>query len=244
MSEERTTATLKQRFVRGTLTRVIPIGTKRLIVVLTPGMNSYGSGVMSIGDIYRESIALRNIHGARVALCVMPGDPLLPKYSWFRNRNYMLELQAVLNRCGQLDYLLLHVPEYGVGQLLNWLLSVPEGLMQRIRHLHINVMLQNIDLLDQEPITRLRSLATVTCTTAHEAYSDQATRETVGVSLHRLSVCIGPDRFQLASYRHKEDVLVVSHDEHPLKEQVLQNIARALPKLTIEVVRKLSYEKY
>lgn len=245
MSEERTTATLTQRFVRGTLTRLIPIGAKRLIVFLTPGIDSYGgSGKISIADTYRESIALRNIHGARVALCVLPGDPLLPKYTWFKNRNYMLELQAVLNRCGQLDYLLLHVPEYAVGQLLNWLRSVPEGLRQRIRHLHINVMLQNIDLLDKEPITRLRELATVTCTTAHEAYSDQTTRETVGVPLHRLSVCIGPERFQPSSYRHKDDILVVSHDEHPLKEQVLQNIARALPKLTIQVVRNLSYENY
>ena|ERR1041385_2899018 len=113
-------------------------------------MDSYGGGVMSIGNIHRESIGLRNIHGARVALCVVPGDPLLPKYTWFKNRNYMLELQAVLNRCGQLDYLLLRVPEYAVGQLLNWLLSVPEGLMQRIRRLHINVILQNIDLLYQD----------------------------------------------------------------------------------------------
>jgi hypothetical protein len=36
----------------------------------------------------------------------------------------------------------------------------------------------------------------------------------------------------------------VSHDEHPLKEEVLGQIARELPQLKIQVVNKLSYEEY
>jgi len=38
--------------------------------------------------------------------------------------------------------------------------------------------------------------------------------------------------------------LIVSHDEHPLKEQVLRRIAQVLPELTIQVVKNLSYEDY
>jgi hypothetical protein len=38
--------------------------------------------------------------------------------------------------------------------------------------------------------------------------------------------------------------MVVSHDEHPLKQDVLREIARAIPGLDIRVVKNLSYEEY
>ncbi|HVS80580.1 MAG TPA: hypothetical protein VHE60_02470 [Pyrinomonadaceae bacterium] len=229
---------------RTVLTRAIAFRTKRLIVFLTPGYEWRAGGVLSIAAIYQESAALRHLHRARVVLCTVPGDPLLLKYTWFENNNYMLDLESVLKRCRHLDYLLLHIPEYAVNQVTDWLTSASPTLVQNVRELHLNVMLQNIDLVQGQNVSGLMRFGRVTCTTAHEAYTNSATREALGVSVHRLSVCTGPECYSLSGYQEKEPLLVVSHDEHPLKEQVLLHIAQAFPDLRIQVVQNLHYEDY
>ena len=74
---------------RDVLTRLKTLGARRLIVFLTPGYELRVGGILSIAAIYRESRALHHLHGARVALCCVPGDPQLLKYTWFENRNYI-----------------------------------------------------------------------------------------------------------------------------------------------------------
>ena len=234
---------IKNRIRRAALTRAITFRTKRLIVFLTPGYDGRSGGVLSINALYRASVGLRRLHRARVALCIVPGDPPLPKYTWFANRNYLLDLASVLKGCKRLDYLLLHIPEYQVNPVLAWL-ATASSLLQNVREVQLNVMLQNIDQIEGQNISGLMHFGRVTCTTAHEAYTNSATREALGVSLHRLSVCIGPECYSLSGYQEKRPLLIVSHDEHPLKEQVLRRIAQVLPELTIQVVKNLSYEDY
>ena len=234
---------LKERIARK-ISTAITLRTSRLIVFLTPGCDKPAGGVLSIAALYRESAALRRLHHSRVALCTIPGDPHLPKYTWFENRNYMLDLDAVLRRCGRLEYLLLHIPEYAVGEVTRWLTSASETLLRGVRELHLNVMVQNIDMVQEGSLNGLARFGRVTCTTAHEAYSNFATRERLGVTLHKLSVCNGPESYKRSGYRDKEPLLIVSHDEHPLKEQVLGQIARALPELKIQVIQNLPYEEY
>jgi hypothetical protein len=230
---------------RPVLTREITFGTKRLIIFLTPGFDARVGGVLSIAGIYRESRGLIHLHGAKVALCAVPGDdPLFLKYTWFENDNYLLDLNAVLRNCIDLDYLQVHIPEYAVNRVALWLDSVSSSLLRDIGTIHLNVMVQNIDQIEGQNIGELTRFGTVTVTTAHEAYGNAATRNIVGVPLHKLGVCTGPELYDRRAYRDKEPVLVVSHDEHPLKEQVLGQIAGALPWLEIRVVHNLSYEEY
>src|SRR5947207_2008751 len=61
------------RWTRRLLTVATTFGTRRLIVYLTPGHELRSGGVLAIASYYRESIALRQIHRARVALCTVPG---------------------------------------------------------------------------------------------------------------------------------------------------------------------------
>ena len=240
---------LRERITRRVSTAVAlrsaTVGAKRLIAFLTPGCDSPAGGVLSIAALYRETKTMGDIHRARVALCPVPGDPYIPKYTWFENKDYMLDLNVVLERCGRLDYLLLHVPEYACGQVADWLDTEAGGRAREAAELHINVLVQNIDLLVVEDLRRLKAFGRVTCTTNHESYSDAATRERLGVTMHRLSVGIyRQEFFRRADYKDKEPILVVSHDEHPLKEQVLGRLARELPSLRIQVVRGLTYEEY
>jgi len=235
----------KNRVRRTVLTRAITFKTKRLIVFLTPGFELRAGGVIAIAHMYRESKALRHLHRARVALCTVPGDdPLFLRYTWFRNRNYLLDLQSVLESSTDLDYLQLHIPDYAVNRVLDWLTSASPALLRNVREVHLNVLLFNIDNIQGQDVSGLKRFGSVTATTAHEAYTNIATREALGVSLHRLGICNGPECYSLSGYHDKEPLLIVSHDEHPLKEQVLRQIAETLPDLRIQVIQNLRYEDY
>jgi len=235
---------VKQRLTRAVLTCATAFRTKRLIVFLTPGHEFRSGGVLSIAALYRESAAMEDVHCARVAMCATPGEPFILKYSWFKNRNYILNLESLLRCCGRLDYLLLHIPEYMVNQVSDWLASVSPMLLRNVQELQLNVLIQNIDGIKGQNVVGLTRFGRVTCTTAHEAYTNPGTREALGVSLHRLGTCNGPELYSLSGYQDKENVLIVSHDAHPLKEQVLRQIAQALPDLRIQVIQNLSYEDY
>jgi hypothetical protein len=200
---------------------------------------------MAIFSMKRETRALYRLHRARVALCAVPGDdPNFFKYSWFDNNDYLLDLETVLRNCGPLDYLQLHIPDYAVNRLLVWLTAFERTLLRNIREIHLNVLLFNIDHVQGQNVRGLLSFGKATCTTAHEAYSDAATREAMGVSLHRLSVCNGPENYSLSDYEDKEDLLIVSNDGHLRKGEVLHKIAQVCPNLRIQVIENLHYEDY
>jgi hypothetical protein len=235
---------ITDRIRRAVLTRLITFGTKRLIVVLTPGYDWRKGGIISIAAIYREIAAARDLHRARVALCAVPGEPLLRKYTWFRNHNYILDLEAVLESCGPLEYFQLHIPEYAVNEVSSWLNSASATRLRRIPEVHFNILLQNIDVIQGQPMSGLMPFGKVTCTAAHEAYTNAATRESLGVTLHRLGVCTGPEDHYRTAREDKEPLLIVSHDEHPLKTRVLQHLAQKNPALKIQVIQNVRYEDY
>jgi hypothetical protein len=234
---------IKGRVARAVITQAVGVGTRRLIIFLTPGWDDPSGGVLSIAAIYRETQALQKLHEARVVMCTIPGEPPLLKYTWFKNHNYLLDLERLLNRCSNLDYLLIHIPEYAVNQVNDWLNSYWSRL-KAVREIHLNVLVQNIDLVQGQDLRSLKRFGKVTCTTAHEAYSNAATRETLGVPLHKLSCCNGPELYTVSGYENKKPMLMVSHDMHPLKEKVLLKIGEALPSLKIQVIQNLSYEDY
>lgn len=233
----------KIKVYRTAITQAVGFRTRRLIVFLTPGHDGPSGGVMSIAAIYRESQALQKLHGSRVVMCTVPGEPPLLKYTWFRNHNYLLDFEALLNRCGRLDYLLVHIPEYAVKHVGAWL-SSHWSSFKDVKELHLNVLVQNIDLGQEQDLTILKRFGKVTCTTAHEAYSNAAMREELGVALHRLSCCNGAELYRPLRYEDKQPLLMVSHDPHPLKERVLRGIKQELPELSIQVIQNLKYDDY
>ena len=235
--------TVKREVVRAVFTPAVAFRTKRLIVFLTPGYDSPSGGILSIAALYRESIAVGDLHRATVALCTIPTQPPLLKYSWFENRNYLLDLETLIKQCGHLEYVLLHIPEYVVNPVSDWLTS-NWSTLQNVKELQLNVLVQNIDLVQGQNIAGLKRFGKVTCTTAHEAYSNSTTREALGVSLHRLSCCNGPELYSLSEYEDKEPLLIVSPDDHPMKKEVLREIEQSLPTLNIHVIKNLHYNDY
>jgi hypothetical protein len=234
----------KQRITRSALTCITSLKAKRLIIFLTPGHDFRSGGILSIGSLFQESAALKDIHNATVALCTVPGDPFLLKYTWFENRNYILDLESLLRCCRHLEYLQLHIPEYTVNQVLTWLTRVFPRLRRQVDDIHFNILLQNIDLVRGQNVRGLRQFGMVSCTTAHESYASSETRDALGIPVHRLGCYHGPELFSPLGYKDKLPLLVVSNDEHPLKQLILNKISKAHPQLQIQVIENLSYESY
>jgi len=221
---------------------MLSASTERLIMFLSPSTDLKNGGILSIASLCEESSKLSSIHHAAVVMCTIPGDPPLLKYRWFPNNNYLLDADAVIRHCLALKFLMIHVPEFVINRVADWLES-KRGLALADK-VYINVLLQNIDLIADQKVDRLASFGAVTCTTAHEAYSTQQTRDRLGVTLHRMSVYVSPEQYRRTGYEAKENILILSPDAHPLREEVLRRIRVRHPHLRTQVVQNLTYTAY
>lgn len=220
-------------------------GTRRLIVFLTPGFNIVNGGIMSISSIYEETRKLKHIHGAESLLCALPGDPILLRYTKFKNQNYIYRFSQVLSYFKNLQYLMIHIPECYIGNFLDNVTYRDFMKLRKTRSVHINIMLQNIELLSPiQYIAKLREFGKLTCTTAHEKYSTLELRQKLEMPLHRLSVFVAPEKYYKKEYNEKEDIMIVSPDDHPKKFEILSLINRQFPRLKIQIIKNLTYEGY
>lgn len=112
--------------------------------------------------------------------------------------------------------------------------------------LHVNILNQNIKLMpDAAYIRNSRSLFNrLTMTTAHERYTTKEMQLSYGIPLHKFSVYGGPERYDFVPYEQKEDIMIVSPDSHPLKEQVLTELSANYPNLQTIVISKMRYAEY
>jgi len=97
--------------------------------------------------------------------------------------------------------------------MVKWLNEASSSLVEEKKHqeMHLNVMLQNIDLIEGQNVLDVKRFGKVTVTTAHEAYSNFATRRELGVTVHT-KCTTGPELYKCASYLARSRSLVVSHD--------------------------------
>ena len=123
-----------------------PRDVKKLIVFLVPGLDLVNGGYMSISSIYEETKKLEHVHGADTIMCTIPGDPLLLRYTKFANQNYIFKFDQVLAYFQNLESITIH-NEFWISQFLRNL-SISDRLkLKRIKNVHFNIMIQNINFL-------------------------------------------------------------------------------------------------
>jgi len=220
--------------------------TKKIIIFFTRGFDFVNGGVLSISSIYEETIRLKYIHGAEVVMCTVPGEPFLLKYTKFNNRNFIFRFSQCLDYFKNVEKITLHIPEYSIFFLRR--ISREDILkLTKIDDIHFNIMLQNIRLLPdnaQEYIKELKKIGKVTCTTAHQQYSTPEIRKKIDIPLHKLSTYISPEQYDRKSYNQKENLMIVSPDNHPQKAEILDLIRKQLPKIRIQIIENLTYEEF
>lgn len=218
---------------------------ENLIIFFVPGADWIGGGVLSIFSLYEESKKLSYIHGCKILICTLPKDAILLKYTRFKNNVPIYPFQLIPKHFSKLRKCILHIPEIFIGvfkdhmsNYINYLSAIPD--------LQINILNQNIELMpDVHAINQLKKFTpNVTCTTAHERYTTRELREAIGIPLHKFSTYISPEQYKFLDYTHKENLMVVSMDNHPLKSTILDLIKRCFPAMNIIIIQDLNYEDY
>lgn len=219
---------------------------EKLIIFLVPGMNFITGGILSIYSIYKETGKLFNIHGSETIMSTMPNSPILLKNTNFENEVNIFPFELTLNYFHKLKKCMIHIPECYIADFINNLSVNEKEILNRIEDLQVNILNQNDELMPTiDVINQLYDITDkITCTTAHERYTTLEKRIEYGVPIHLFSTYVSPERYINKNYEEKEDILVVSPDNHPLKEEILNRIRKELPSIQIIVVQNLKYEEY
>jgi hypothetical protein len=219
--------------------------TEKMIIFFTPGRDIINGGILSISSIFENTKKLKHIHNAEVLMCTIPGDPMLLRYTKFKNQNFVYRFSQILAYYKDLRSLMVHIPEYAVFNFLRNISYKDISRLNDIENIHINVMLQNIEALPPlKYIKELKNFGKLTVTTAHERYSTIELRRELGISLHMLSVFVSPEQYDRRDYGEKQNLLIVSPDKHPKKAEILEKIANSFPYLKIQEISNLTYEEY
>lgn len=225
--------------------------TGKLVVFLViggewaTGKDAISGGTISIVSICEETAALQNGQHAATIMCTMNNTHLLLKHERFQNNTEVYRFSQLKDYFSHLSSVIIHIPEFLTEYFREHLSAADRAWLQGIPQVHINVMNQNIRLMPEpEVLHRLNQLAEkITITTAHTQYCSPYYRDYFGVPIHKFSVWISPEQYQFTQWANKENLLVVSPDPHPLKEEVLNKLAE-LPGLRVQIIQNLTYQEY
>ena len=218
---------------------------KKLIVFLVQGGDIINGGAISISSIYDESAKLKHIHGAEVIMCTAPGQPLVLKYTKFKNNNYIFRYPRILYYFQELQSLMIHIAEPWIEPFVKSCSRTDLSRLHRVKDFRFNILLQNIDYLSpMKYVEELKRLGPLTCTTAHASYSTPEMSKKLGCPLHKLMAYGSPELYNRKQYIEKENLMIVSPDIHPQKAKILSLITRQFPKLRIQIIQNLSYEEF
>jgi hypothetical protein len=215
----------------------------KVVWFLVPSWNVCGGGVMSICHFYAETRMALGGPDVAVVASTYPDAPLLKKYTAFPNSMDIFSFAEVVTHFKSVDHAILQIPEYYCKDLVSHLSPSERLFLDTIPRLHINIMLQNIEQCKPDDIQPLRTLTDeITCTTAHDRYTtrDESTR--FGIPFHKLSVFV--DRYEKRCWTEKQDIMVLSPDQHPLRSRVIDTIRKGIPSLELITVENMSYENY
>jgi hypothetical protein len=215
-----------------------------LIWFLVPWGDFVGGGRISICHFHAGTELLLGDLGVAVVASTLPNTlETLKKYTRFPNTMEIFSFDEIITYFKCVEHVILQIPEHLSKDFVSCLSASQRLYLDTVPRLHINIMLQNIDQCQPGDIASLRTLTDeITCTTAHDRYSTQEQSTRFGIPLHKLSVFV--DHYQQHPWAEKQDIIVLSPDQHPLRGRVIDTIAKGLPHLELITVQDMSYENY
>jgi len=216
---------------------------RKLVWFLVPSWDICGGGLLSISYFHAETQMLLGGPGVAVVASTYPNAPTLKKYTAFPNSMDIFSFTEVITHFKSVDHAILHIPEYFCKDFPSQLSPTERLYLDTIPRLQVNIMLQNVDQCKPDDIEPLRTLTDeITCTTAHDRYSTQEQSTRFGIPLHKLSVFV--DGYEQRRWAEKQDIMVLSPDQHPLRNRVIDTVKKGLPSLELITVENMPYESY
>ena len=194
---------------------------------------------MSILSIAQATRGFWDESLVRTIVCTAPGEPEIARFTKFENNETILSLTEVVN-CWRKHEVLLHIPEVYVQPTLDWL-----EMQSTPRDLRINILLQNVDHAPSSAQVRaLCAYGSITCTTAHEAYSTNAMSRELGCEVTHISVAADPFDYVQTDFSRKRKLVVYSPDMVADKRTVIAALAASLGEYKFVEIFDLSYSQY
>jgi hypothetical protein len=216
---------------------------RKLVWFLVPSWDVCGGGLLSICYFHAETRMLLSGPDVAVVASTYPNAPTLKKYTAFPNSMDIFSFSEIVTYFKSIEHAILHIPEYFCKDFPNQLSPTERLFLDTIPRLQVNIMLQNFDQCKPDDIQPLRTLTDeITCTTAHDRYSTQEQSTRFNIPLHKLSVFV--DRYEQRRWTEKQDIMVLSPDQHPLRDRVIETIKKGLPNLELITIGGMSYDIY
>ena len=213
-----------------------------LIVFFVPGFDMVSGGAMSIISLAGETRKLFAESKTGVFVCAIPYHPPISKFTKFENDAVIVNYLDLLSRCSNAKAMLLHVPEIYARYIAK---NHQKLFGQFDGQLCFNILLQNIDVAPSPVfVNRLKLLGAVTITTAHKAYSGEDTKRRYDCPVHHLSVWISPEKYIYKKFNEKRKLIIVSPDDHELRDVILNKIKTQLPEFEFVVIKNMTYSDY
>ena len=213
-----------------------------LVIFFVPGFDIVSGGVMSIISLASETKKIFSGSKTGVFVCVIPYHPPLSRFTKFENNQVIVNYSNLLSRCTNLKAMLLHIPEIHT----QYVAKNRHKLFGRFGgQLYLNILLQNIDVAPRPIfVDSLKLYGSVTITTAHKAYSGEDTKRRYGCPVHHLSVWISPEKYNYKEFGEKRPLIIVSPDDHELRDVILNKIQAELPQFEFAVIKNMTYSEY
>lgn len=216
----------------------------RLIIFFIPPEKIVNGGIMSIFSICKNSREFSNIHKSKVVISTYPGHSSYAKNDLFENDEKIYAFDDLVID-GSPEFLQIHVPEYASHEVFAALKNY-SNYLSNIADLRVNILTQNILLL--QPPTDVAcwfSLTSkVTQTTAHDKYASQSLANEYNLPTHHLSTFIDPSQYKQIPFKDKEDIIVLSPDQHKDRLKIVDKLKIELPNFKLVTVKDMIYEDY
>ena len=209
------------------------------------GKDNISGGAISIMSLCEETRKLNEQYGFQTIMCTMHGEVLLEKHEQFENNTPVFRFEQLHPYFTQSSVVTFHIPEYMTEKFVTTLSVADRLWFQERKMVHINIMNQNIRLMPRvDIIAKVKNVTDkVTITTAHQKYCTPIYREKYGVPIHKFSVWISPEQYRFVEWKDKDNLIVVSPDEHSMKSQVLEQL-KSIPGLKVQIIKNLTYNQY
>jgi len=225
---------------------------EQLIVFIVPGADLktgegfFSGGVMSIFSLAEESQAVQASPQKQVIICTPRKSFLYIKNKKFENSQNVYRFDLLTKYFKALRTIIIHIPEIYVIWFHKDLNNTSKQWLASISKVHINILNQNIKQVPAvQSIQKLKNISSVlTMTTAHVRYTTPHYRAIYGIPLHLFSArTTKMSDYIIRNWEDKEDMIIVSPDKHPMREQVLAALS-TVEGLHVKIIQNIPYAEY
>jgi len=220
---------------------------KKIMVILVPEHNDMSGGIYSMFSIANQMRNLKKVHEYEVVVMTRPNVKGLTyiRNSNFRNMEDVLRFEQI-KLFKEAEDIYIHLPEYASQYFVADLSRSETSYLRSRRHLHINILNQNIQLMpERRDFQSLFGLTkSITQSVAHHAYFNQEMADKYDLPTLLLPAYTDLGAYRGLDFANKDKLIIYSLDEAPHKQACIDLLTKNFPDFELVEIRGITFDKY